>query len=430
MATFKATILKNKIRQDGTYNVKIRVTHERKTSYISTEHYVSKKQLTRDLEIKDDFVLHALRTRIIDYREKIIKLSGKIHLFSAGQLAEWLVKESQQIGIDFIQFSQRHIDKLKNNGKTGTAENLQTALNSLIDFIGRDRLPVEDFTPKLLERFEAFISSERTIEREYVPGKKIKRVMPPVKSPADHMRRLSQLFNAAKDEYNDEDLGDIKIYHNPFRKYKAPKRPPSKKRNIKPEQIAAIRDLTDIPKNGKKTRNQCEFARDMFMLSFYLVGMNSVDLYYITDFVDGRLCYNRKKVKDRRDDQARISIKVEPEALPLLEKYRDETGERVFNFYRFNNSPDNFNRAINQGLKQVAALLLEREIVDIVPKLEYYYARHSWATIARNECRISKDYIHLALCHSDSTMKVTDIYIEEDYTIIDESNRKVLNTLL
>ena len=57
------------------------------------------------------------------------------------------------------------------------------------------------------------------------------------------------------------------------------------------------------------------------------------------------------------------------------------------------------------------------------------WGRHTWATIARNDCRINKDDVALCLGHEDCDNKVTDVYIQYDYSIIDESNRKVLATL-
>jgi site-specific recombinase XerC len=58
------------------------------------------------------------------------------------------------------------------------------------------------------------------------------------------------------------------------------------------------------------------------------------------------------------------------------------------------------------------------------------WARHSWATIARNDCKINKDDVALCLGHEDSDNKVTDIYIKYDYSIIDGSNRMVIDKLV
>ena len=74
-----------------------------------------------------------------------------------------------------------------------------------------------------------------------------------------------------------------------------------------------------------------------------------------------------------------------------------------------------------------------RKVIGIFHKLEIEkqvttkWARHTWATIARNECRINKDDVALCLGHEDADNKVTDMYIKYDYSIIDESNRKVID---
>ena len=61
--------------------------------------------------------------------------------------------------------------------------------------------------------------------------------------------------------------------------------------------------------------------------------------------------------------------------------------------------------------------------------LEFYAARHSWATIAVNKVEIDKYTVHAALNHIDESMRVTDIYIERDFKIENEANRKVIKYL-
>lgn len=55
--------------------------------------------------------------------------------------------------------------------------------------------------------------------------------------------------------------------------------------------------------------------------------------------------------------------------------------------------------------------------------------RHSWATIARNNCGVSKDDINLSLNHVDEGLKMADVYIAKDWSLIDEANRKVIDYL-
>ena len=91
-----------------------------------------------------------------------------------------------------------------------------------------------------------------------------------------------------------------------------------------------------------------------------------------------------------------------------MEKYKDYTGKKAFRFYLMYNTANNLNRAINVGLKEIDKLLK-------VDNLEFYAARHSWATIALNKVGIDKYTVHSALNHVDEAMKVTDIYIERDF---------------
>jgi integrase len=103
----------------------------------------------------------------------------------------------------------------------------------------------------------------------------------------------------------------------------------------------------------------------------------------------------------------------------LIEKYRDSTGKRIFNFYKYYSNEKIFNKAINYGLKEIGTLLG-------IDDLEYYAARHSWATIALNKVGIDKYTVHAALNHVDESMRVTDIYIERDFVNENKANDKVV----
>ena len=138
-----------------------------------------------------------------------------------------------------------------------------------------------------------------------------------------------------------------------------------------------------------KRESLTNLAKDCFILSFCLMGTNSVDLFNCTEIANGTITYYRTKTTARRLDRAKMEVKIPPFLRPLYEKYRDKTGQRVFKFYRLYNTDKNFNRAINIGLKKIGAKL---NLTD----LEYYAARHSWATIALNKCGIDKYVVHEA----------------------------------
>ena len=83
------------------------------------------------------------------------------------------------------------------------------------------------------------------------------------------------------------------------------------------------------------------------------------------------IIYNRTKTKARRLDSAKMMVDIPKMVQPLIDKYKDSTGKRLFNFYQYYGDEKTFNKAINSGLKEIGAIL---EVDD----LEYYAARHKW----------------------------------------------------
>jgi integrase len=440
MATFKICVFEHQKRQDGKYPVSIRVCWKRKYGYIKTEFYVTDKQvisktikakdeiIKRIFELKDVYIINELNSRIARYEDlKVKKLGVNIELYTAKELAEFFKRETvpgTDGSIDFVEFANLHINRLKAAGKESTAKTLVTPLNALIDFCnGRIRIGITEITVKFLRTFEDYLRKERTLQRKNQFGRIVETKRKGLSDVAihDYMTAIRIIFNAAIDEYNDEDRDEIRIKHYPFRKYKLKKLPESQKRNLTIEQIRSIASIPD----DKLIYPRNIMARDVFMLSFYLAGTNLTDLYNAkaSCYDKGRFSYERQKTRGRRQDRAFISIKVEPEALPLFDKYKDPAGERVFNFYKLYANHNTFDANVNKGLKKVA------EACGIIEPLSSYYARFSFASIARNDCSISKDDIHETLNHSDPSMKITDIYIKKDWSVIDNVVRRVLDKI-
>ena len=235
-----------------------------------------------------------------------------------------------------------------------------------------------------------------------------------------YLGSIRHLFNEAKRQYNDYDRDIILISHSPFENFKIPKQEATRKRAISAKDILKIYEMPYLLDcKGREKTGRFNLAKDCFILSFGLIGMNSADLYSCEDIKEDVITYYRAKTSARRNDKAKMKVKVIEVIKPLVEKYRDRTGKKVFNFYQHYSTADAFNKAINYGLKQIGEIL---QIED----LEYYAARHSWATLAVNKVGIDKYTVHAALNHIDEAMKVTDIYIERDFEVENEANRKVL----
>ena len=337
MATFKAEVYAHQKKQDGTYNIKIRVTQNQKKRYLATPWYVTKDDLTRSLKIKNQKHLDLTDDLIRTYRNRCDLLGTRIKSMTVDEVVTFIEKpqEAERWDLDIVQYTRDHIRRLQETGHDGNAQSYKVAINSLVKFLGREKVSI------------------------------------------------------------------------------------SEKRALTIEQMKKILDLPYITSPYPNT-NRYNFALDLFILSFALVGMNLVDLYYCECCTDGRITYDRIKTKNRRADHARISIKIQPEIKALVDKYRDPTGKRMFKFYRMYASMTTIHKAVGAGLKKIA------ESIGL-DELDFYAARHTWATIAQNDAGVDKWTVHTALNHVDDETKITDTYIRKSWDPIDKANRKVLN---
>ena len=459
MATFKWIIQKEKLRADGTYNVKIQMIHKRVRRLIGTQVYVdAKRDVTRGLAIKNQKVLDVLEDMVRDCRRKCNEVD--VNMMTADEVVELVTRaKPKRFDLDIIAYGWEQVRKVTEEGRQSTAHKYAIALRSLQRFLGQDGLSrdglsrdglgqvglnrdglsrdglgqvglsqdglsrdglsrdglervglsVHELSSGLVTRWMEWIG--QTVDTK--KGKDGRAAM------ARYVGCLRTIHNRAKREFNDEDRGVVNIPYSPFARVVLPKVGLARPRALTLEQLRAMLALEPEPEYEGRVR-MATIAREAFLLSFFLIGMNSVDMLGAERYEDGRVTYNRQKTRDRRLDGAEMSVRVEPEARELFERWRDPAGRRVFKFYRRYSSMVTFTRCLNVGLKEVG-----RRIG--VEGLQFYAARHTWATLAANEAGVDKWTVHLALNHSDPQMKVTDYYIRRDWRVIDEANRKVMD---
>lgn len=412
MATVSAKVYGHHRKTDGSYNVKIRVFHRGIKKFIDTQHYVTDRQIGPDGEVKDSFIQSQLDRQLDDYRTTISGLGERLDLFSAEALRDFLRDKDKPI--EFIGFCQAVIDERMENGQVGSAKTLKTVRYSLIDYFERETASVMKIHYDMLVDYEKYLRKERAITRPDKYGMPTTRTVKGMENTGlhNHMRDLRTLFNEAVKKYNNKSLGIIRIPHDPFEGYTLPKLLKGKKKKLDRPRVLAIRDCP------AETGTRLELTRDLFMLSFYLCGMNAKDFYDLRDenIVDGRLEYNRSKTEGRRDDNAFISIKLVEPAKALLKKYMNVLRDRYSTF-------ENLDHALAEGMKQLSKKL------EFEQRVTFYWARHTFADMARNKCKVSKDDVGEALNHSDPDHKVTDIYIDRDWSIIDRVQGRVIRYL-
>lgn len=175
-----------------------------------------------------------------------------------------------------------------------------------------------------------------------------------------------------------------------------------------------------------------EQYQDLFMLLFYLIGINTIDILHATAIKNGRLEFLRAKT-------GRLySIKIQPEAMRIIQKY--SPGKKyLLNFLDNYTDYENFRSRFNKNLKQIGPSewiekktktgrkVQKKVYYPLFPFLSSYYARHTWASIAA-QLDIPEKTIKMALGHGAKS--VTDTYINFDTKKIDAANRKVIDHLL
>lgn len=394
MATFKPIIFKERQREDKTWTVFIRFTHERKVRYIATTMYVGKKEITASGKIKNQQVLDRCDELIKMYREKIGGLFLEVNRMDIDSIVQYMKTPAEKSGIDFAEFARGWCVR---NKELKGIRNYMSALNSFCTFFGRESIMCGEVTARKMKEYEEWLSEKQRAQSLYTSA-------------------IVRIFNEARDYYNDEDNGIIRITHS-LNKYKPKQQNVAEKRALSVEQI---REIFSLPYSGKLVRGiQCrrDLALDCFKLSFCLLGMNSADMYNATEYDGEYITYFRTKTKDRRNDKAKMVVRVHPVIKELVEKYMGNG--RVFNFYERFSSMSDLNRSINIGLKEIG-----KEIG--VDNLQLYSARHSMATIAANEAGIDRWTVNLMLNHTDQSMRVTELYIKRDFTPINEANDRLM----
>jgi len=416
MLTIKAEIKKDGLRKDKTYNVKIRFTLHRQTRRLSTNLFARPSDLNRKKEIKQETPLYKDVCKLLfHYEDKCKEMEIEKNHYSVREIVDRLKNKDKGTHIDFIKFSREWIANATIKG----AANYAIAVNSFVRFLGKDSLDIREITVKLLRKYIEHLNKRKQAkdERLRAEGKRV----PSNRVVSLYVGSLRHLFKEAQLEYNDYDEGHMPIPYSPFDRITIPRQGLTRKRALTVEQIKAI--YTSPYKNeekGPKKTCRHDLAKDCFILSFCLMGMNSVDLYDITELRGDTLIYNRAKTKDRRLDHARMEVRIPSFLSSLVFKYKDLTGKRVFNFHETYADRAAFNKAINSGLKEIGE---ELGIDD----LQFYAARHSWATIAVNKVGIDKYTVHSSLNHVDESMRVTDIYIERDFVLENKANERVMS---
>ena len=300
----------------------------------------------------------------------------------------------------FGTFAEKFIAR---RGKEKTRQVYEMTLRKMGGYCDVGRLRFADISVGWLRDFEQWLGATCCVNTRGI-----------------HLRNIRAVMNAAIDE------GVVPADLYPFRRFKI-KKEETMKRSLS---VGDLRRLRDYPCEGWQRKYV-----DVFMLSFYLAGINLVDLMGLPPLgADGVIRYRRSKTG------VLCQLSVPPEARAIIERYRGERhllwfGERLKPgaegwhdwLHRFNEGlqkvgPSGYMYVRRKG--QCSGKQRVKVYNALFPELSSYWARHTWATLAA-EIDVPDAVIDAALGHR-SVCRMADIYIRRDARKVDEAVRRVI----
>ena len=371
------------------------VIHERVVKQIGTSYRIYESEWD---EHRCDIVMQSLiapnRLKAIkSVREKIAweknrlnkiieQFKNKGRCFSVDEIIrEYNAQSSNKTTV--FEYLKIQIEKLKSTGKERTSETYKQMLLSFMKFRNG-----EDLFCQYESHMRIFGLCRNTT--------------------SFYLRVFRSVYNRAVDDGLTEQTNPFKRVYTGVDK--------TSKRAISLKEIKKIKDL-DL-----SSTPTLDFARDMFLFSFYMRGMSFIDIAYLKkkNLSNGFVVYNRRKTGQQ------LVVKWEKQMEAIANKHLDSNNPFLFPIITKEDGTErkqylNKMMLINRYLKKIA------ELAKIPIPLTMYVARHSWASIAQSK-NVPMQAISLGMGHDNE--ETTRIYLASIQTnVIDNANNKILNLL-
>ena len=406
MATIKAYLDNRKKSKTEMYKIRICVRSKNTVGYIPTNILIKEKNwhdgrivgTTQDKQLNKllDLTLSSLKLKLasIGATHDIKMMTGKEIVALIAPNSQEKKKKVQDKTLVAAYWS-KFIDR---KDKPKTAEVYKTTLSMLGKYCDLDNLRFANLTYTWLRDLEAWMEQRGNA----------------VNTRSIHLRNLRAVYNEAIRE------GLISQENYPFRQFRI-KTEQTAKRSLNVDELRKLRDYSGEAHIRKYI--------DVFFISFYLAGINMIDLLQLPKLEGGRIEYRRSKMG------ILCQLNVPQEALQLIRKY--EGKERMLRFGEEYKNHKDFLHRMNENLQKVGIMFYEykqakngaihksKHYIPDFPEITSYWARHTWATIAA-DIDIPDAVIDMALGHK-SPYPMTDIYVRRNQKKVDEAVRVVID---
>lgn len=308
MSNLFITIVPNLKLKNGNHTIRIAVTHSGQTRYIPTDVVISTEKEFKDGRIvkrpdKDALNLK-LRKILNSYEDKIAQIQFADSL-SCSQLISMLKGPASEVNHRTLaDIANEYLNQIDEEERTKSHKMYKLAIKRYLSYAGQNTL-MEHITPLRINKYILELQKNKL-------------------SPTSiniYVTLLKVIINyAIKMQY-------VSFRVNPFITAKIPT---ARKRDtfITVEQLKRIRD-------AKLEQQHLIVVRDMFMLTYYLAGMNLVDILSYNFKNATEMRFIRKKTRNMKSGDAIINFTIPEEAKPIISKYMDnETGKLIFGRYK------------------------------------------------------------------------------------------------
>lgn len=388
----RIVILPLKVLADGSHKLRIAVSHNSQTRYIPTRFTVpSLKNLKNGNVVgvpNAQYINLQLRTRMNDFYKACDELED-IDYYTCAQLVNMLTKRSEQ-KTDLKTVEQISEDMLANRQHAwskSTIAGFKQGIRRFIEHFGKDFVLVTLTHENVLE-FHKYLEKQGYSQTS-------------VGMRMDSLKRLVKY--AIRHDY-------VKYRVYPFLDYKSVK---SAKRDIALS-LELLRKMRDMPLTDKREI----YARDLFMLSFYLCGMNLADILRL-DLTQDYVSFIRQKTFKRRDANDVTEFTIQPEARAILNKYLTPEGKLQFNGFTTERSIQHINA---DHLKKLRPKLGYEKLI-------FYSARKTFTQLA-NELMIKDSVIEY--CIGDAPLpsnRALYFYVRGNKRMADKAIRRVFDAV-
>lgn len=390
----RVVILEAKILADGSHKLRIAISHNSLTRYIPTRFTVPSIKNLKNGNVVGVPNAAYINMQIRNTMNKIYMIYDETEdadYLTCPQLVSFIKHKFEKKNIrSFGDIAAEWLELKKRRTAPDTIRLYSSGINSFLEFKG------SDYILSLLDSIQVYDFAKFLKEKKNY-------------STTTVSMRISVLRNIVYFAINH---GYAKYEIPPFFDYKEPK-PISRDISLSIETIREIRDL--------QLEDKWEiYARDIFMLSFYLCGMNLGDILQ-QDFTKDYVKFIRLKTKSRRGPDDFTEFSIQPEARAIIDKYITKDGKLIF-----------FGRETKKSIQHITDDYLRRireKLKTTEKRMIFYSARKSFAQIS-NELMIKDSIIEYCLGDAPSSpRRALSFYIAVNRRMADNSIKKVFSAL-